>query len=102
MNKVFYALMLTSLFACGEKKSKQFTVEGEIQNATVQKIFLEENGIERSRPVVVDSSKVDSSGKFVLNGSAPEEKLYSLRLDGTETPFALLINDAKKITVTIN
>ncbi|MFL5810200.1 MAG: peroxiredoxin family protein, partial [Flavisolibacter sp.] len=27
---------------------------------------------------------------------------YSLRLDGTETPFALLINDAKKITVTIN
>jgi len=102
MNKVYYGLMLTALFACGQKKSKQFTVEGEIQNATVQKIFLEENGIERSRPVVADSSKVDSSGKFVLNASAPEEKLYSLRLDGSETPFALVINDAKKISVTIN
>ena len=102
MNKFYYGLLLTALFACGQKKSKQFTIEGEIQNATVQKIFLEENGIERSRPVVVDSSKVDSSGKFVLNASAPEEKLYSLRLDGSETPFALVINDSKKISVTIN
>lgn len=102
MNKFYYGLILTALFACGQKKSKQFTVEGEIQNATVQKIFLEENGIERSRPVVADSSKVDSSGKFVLSTSAPEEKLYSLRLDGSETPFALVINDAKKISVTIN
>jgi peroxiredoxin len=102
MNKVFYSLIVMVLVSCSEKKSKPFTVEGNIQNATVQKIYLEENGIERSRPVVVDSSKVDGSGKFVLNASAPEEKLYSLRLDGSETPFALLVNDSKKISVNIN
>src|SRR5215212_8909908 len=99
MNKIFYVLVFAGLFSCNEKKNKVFTVEGTIRNGNVQTVYLEENGMGRARPVVVDSAKVDKNGKFVLNASATEEKLYSVRPDNNESPFALLINDSKKITI---
>ena len=34
-----------------------------------------------------------------MHATATEEKLYSLRADQSENPFALLINDSKNITI---
>ena len=99
MKTVFYCLILMGIVSCSEKKSQPFTVEGSIQNIPVQTVYLEENGVEKSRPVVVDSVKVDQSGKFVLHASATEEKLYSIRMDKSRSPIALLINDSKAITL---
>jgi peroxiredoxin len=100
MNKVFHGLLLTFLISCNEKKSQPFTVEGSLQNVNAQKVYLEEIGVERSRPVVVDSATVDKNGKFVLHANASEEKLYSIRADQQENPFGVFINDTKTINFT--
>src|SRR5688572_24092615 len=100
MNKLFYSWILIFLIACNEKKSQSLKVDGQLVNTKAQTVYLEENGVERSRPVVVDSATVDKNGKFVLQANAVEEKLYSLRADQDENPFALLINDAKNISIT--
>jgi peroxiredoxin len=99
MKKAFHILMLIILISCNEKKSQPFTVEGQLQNINARKVYLQENGVERSRPVVVDSSIVDKNGKFVLHANAVEEKLYSIRADEDQSPFALLINDSKNVSL---
>lgn len=99
MKKVFHSLILILLISCDEKKSQPFTVEGQLENITAKTVYLEENAVERSRPVVVDSAKVDKNGKFVLHANATEEKLYSIRADENQSPFALLINDSKTVNL---
>jgi peroxiredoxin len=99
MKKILYISIAILLFSCNSKKNIPFSVEGKIRNGVANMVYLEENGTERSRPVVVDSSKVDKNGKFVLHASAIEEKLFSLRADEERSPFAILVNDSKNISI---
>ena len=66
MKNAFHILILIFLISCNEKKSQPFAVEGQLLNIKAQTVYLEENGVDRSRPVVVDSATVDKNGKFVL------------------------------------
>ncbi len=100
MNKIFYIVVISVLGAsCNDKETSTFVVEGVLKNAGAQTIFLEENGANRAKPVVVDSSKVAADGTFKLDPAVQEEGLYSLRADNSPYPFAILVNDSKKINV---
>lgn len=102
MKKFFYSLFTLGLFACNsESNTASFTVEGTIKNSNIRTVYLEENkmGTSAERPVIVDSAAIDKNGNFVLKTAAKEEGLYSLRADQGTYPFAILINDSKKINI---
>ena len=98
MKKILIVFSSLFAFACNEKKDGAFTVEGQLKNAAVKTVYLELNSSE-SRPITVDSAQLGEGGSFSLTGSAPEESLFSIRTDVSPYPFAVLINDAKKITI---
>ena len=98
--KLFLLLFLTSiLISCSSNSGEQFTVDGTVKNSGAKMIYLEENAPSQAKPVIIDSSKIDGSGHFMIKANAGEESLYSLRTDAAILPFALLINDSKKITI---
>ena len=99
MKKCFYAGFLLMLVSCSTKKGTPFIVEGTIKNADVPMVYLEENGNNRARPVVVDSAEIEKDGHFRLDPVVQEEGLFSLRAGSMEYPFAVLVNDSKKIGV---
>jgi peroxiredoxin len=99
MNRVFFAALIFSMFSCTSKSGNSFSVEGTIKNSNDQTIYLEQNLANSERPLIVDSSKIESDGKFRLNATAKEEGIFSLRAGHAELPFAVLINDSKKLTI---
>src|SRR5215213_5435376 len=99
MKKFFYFLFTLGLFACNHKKGSPFTVEGTVKNSNGRKVFLEESAADGSRPIVIDSSVIEKDGSFKLTTLTQEENIYSLRSDETKFPFALLVNDSRKVTV---
>src|SRR5689334_22415901 len=99
MKKSFYAGIVLILVSCSSKKGTPFVVEGTIKNADVPVVYLEENGTNRAHPVVIDSAAIGKDGHFRLDPVVQEEGLFSLRAGSTEYPFAVLVNDSKKITV---
>jgi peroxiredoxin len=62
-------------------------------------IYLEQNLANQERPLIIDSSKIGTDGKFRLTTTTKEEGIFSLRAGQAELPFAVLINDSKKVTV---
>ena len=102
MKKIFVINWFCFLiFGCNtEPKPKgQFVVNGKIENAPNQKIFLEEVFFSSKPPVVIDTAEI-SGGKFTVNGIASEEGMYRLRMEKGQTYF--FINDAEQISVSIN
>src|SRR5437764_6100143 len=99
MKKILYLLALVCVFSCSSNQDVPFTVEGTIKNGNVKTVFLEESKTNREKPVVVDSAIVGKDGSFKLNAREKEENLFTLRGDDQEYPFAVLVNDTKKITV---
>lgn len=99
MKQFIYMVLMAGLFACNTKKGNEFTVEGTIKNTGAKKIYLEENAADASQPIVIDSSAINKDGNFILHAFTKEEGLYSLRSDQSQYPFAVLINDAGKITI---
>ncbi len=84
------------LFSCSTSVQKgQFTVTGELKNASDQKIYLEELYFSQKDPAVLDTSEI-KNGKFSLTALAPEEGLYRLRLEKSEAAF-IFINDQPAI-----
>jgi peroxiredoxin len=99
MKKFLYLLPLIGFFSCSSNQDVPFTVEGTIKNGNIKTVFLEESKTNREKPVVVDSAIIAKDGSFKLNAREKEENLFTLRGDNQEFPFAVLVNDAKKITV---
>jgi len=84
------------LFSCSTSVQKgQFTVTGELKNASDQKIYLEELYFSQKDPAVLDTAEI-KNGKFSLTALAPEEGLYRLRLEKSEAAF-IFINDQPAI-----
>ena len=99
MNKVLcVALILGAVSCSNEKESNSFTVNGTVKNSTAKMVYLQESPA-GAAPIIIDSSALDKNGSFELTGTGKEESIYSLRPDESQYPFAVLINDAKKITV---
>jgi peroxiredoxin len=48
----------------------------------------------------LDSAQIGNDGSFRLATVTKEEGIYSLRLGHAKLPFAVLINDSKKLTIT--
>lgn len=99
MKKIALACVLISLVSCQVTPNKTFTVDGTIRNAPAKTVYLELNNAD-SRPVILDSAHLSADGKFSMQVDAGEEALYSLRNENSPYPFALLINDSKKMSVT--
>lgn len=94
MRKIFHAataaLAALTLASCGKAK---FHVEGMIADAADSLLYFENMSLQG--PVVVDSVRLDASGKFSFSDDSPEapefyrlriaEQIVSLSVDSTET-----------------
>ena len=97
MKKGIFIFIITGLIACGKKQNSNFLVEGEIKNTKAKMIYLEENAANQA-PMIIDSFPLKGE-KFSLTGSGRQQSIYTLRTDQSPLPFALLINDSKKIEI---
>lgn len=98
-NKIFSIPALLLLTACNGSSDKNFTVKGNIQDAPVATVYLEQISFENMPPQVVDSAPI-TQGAFSLKANAKEEGLYQLRFSVQPSPVILLINDEKEIDFT--
>jgi peroxiredoxin len=99
MKQILFAVLVLGIISCTSKSGDSFTVEGTLKNTHVDVVYLEQNIANSERPLIIDSSKIDGEGKFKLSTTTKEEGLFSLRAGNAKLPFAVLINDSKKITV---
>ena len=97
MQKGIFIFIVAALIACGKKENSNFVVEGEIKNTKAKMIYLEENAANQA-PMIIDSFQLKGE-KFTLTGSGRQQSIYTLRTDKSPLPFALLINDSKKIEI---
>ena len=102
MKSVLYVVLIFGFISCTSKSGNSFTVEGTVKNTDAQMIYLEQNLANQERPLIIDSSKIGSDGKFKLTTTTKEEGIFSLRAGRAELPFAVLINDSKKVTINAN
>jgi peroxiredoxin len=99
MNKVLFVALIVGVVSCNDKKeSDSFTVDGTVKNSNTKMVYLQESPA-GSAPVIIDSSALEKDGSFKLTATGKEESIYSLRSNESQFPFAVLINDSKKITV---
>src|SRR5215213_252890 len=99
MQRVLFIALIFGFISCTSKSGNSFTVEGTIKNTDASMIYLEQNLANQERPLIIDSSKIGSDGKFKLTTTTKEEGIFSLRAGHAELPFAVLINDSKKVTI---
>jgi len=99
MKYLMYLVLIVLVSCNNQKQQNSFMVDGKIRNSNAKMVYLQESPA-GAAPVIVDSSEINKDGSFELAGSTKEEAIYSLRSNESVYPFALLINDSKKITVT--
>ena len=66
MKKILFAVLVLGIISCTSKSGNSFTVEGTIKNTHSEFIYLEQDLPNQERPLIVDSSKIGSDGKFKL------------------------------------
>ena len=90
---------ITALASCKNKQQGAFTVSGKIENATGDKVYLQELPFNGQQPILLDSATI-SNGQFSVKGMASEEGIYSLSIKNG--PALLLVNDSKDIKVKVD
>jgi peroxiredoxin len=93
-----YLLVIISVlfFSCNNKSKDQFTINGKIENAKDQKIYLEQLFFNEKDIAVLDTAEI-KNGKFVLTAKSEEEGLYRIRLEQDNNASYLIINDQSEI-----
>jgi peroxiredoxin len=93
-----YLLIIVSalIFSCNNKSKDQFTINGKIENAKDQKVYLEQLYFDGKKNAVLDSAEI-KNGKFVLTGIAAEEGLYQIILEKDINAYFLVVNDQPEI-----
>ena len=95
MKKIAIFLSAICLFSCtSTHKNGLFTVNGNLQNAPDQTVYLEQLHFDERPPQVLDSSEM-KNGKFTVKTNAPEEGLYRLRFQ--KNAGYLFVNDQDEI-----
>lgn len=83
------------LFSCtSTHKNGLFTVNGDLQNAPDQKVYLEQLHFNDIPPQTLDSAEM-KNGKFSVKANASEEGLYRLRFE--KNAGYLFVNDKDDI-----
>ena len=98
MNIKNYLLIIVSalIFSCNNKSKDQFTINGKIENAKDQKVYLEQLFFNEKDIAVLDTAEI-KNGKFVLTAKSEEEGLYRVRLEQDNNASYLIINDQPEI-----
>lgn len=93
-----YLLIIVSalIFSCNNKSKDHFTINGKIENAKDQKVYLEQLFFNEKDIAVIDTAEI-KNGKFELTGTAAEEGLYRVRLEQDNNASYLIINDQSEI-----
>ena len=100
MKRMFFLFVVLFSSSCtSSHKTGDFEVNGHLQNAPDQKVFLEHIPFDQNAPNVIDTSEM-TNGKFTVKGSSTEEGLYRIRFD--KNAGYLFINDEGKINFTAN
>ncbi len=94
----YVAVLLSSLFIIGCTFNKHYKISGSIENGKNKTLFLERMDIGRN--VLLDSAKLDNSGKFNFKGGELTEPTF-FRLKLGESNFITLLADStEKLEVT--
>ena len=103
MNIKNYLLIIVSVLivSCNNKNKDQFTINGKIENAKDQKVYLEQLFFNEKDIAVLDTAEI-KNGKFELTGTAAEEGLYRIRLEKDNNASYLIINDQSEIDFSSN
>lgn len=100
MNKYFLLITALFFFSCSSRqKEGSFTINGDLQNAPDQKVFLEQIYFSQKPPQVIDTAEM-VKGKFEVEANATEEGLYRIRFE--KNAGYLFINDNNEIDFTAN
>jgi thiol-disulfide isomerase/thioredoxin len=89
-------ILMTTIVACSNKRKDEFTISGNIKNATDQKIYLDQLYFSDKSPEVVDTGFI-KGGKFSLEGKAGEEGLFRIRFENNKSAL-FFINDDNDVT----
>lgn len=84
------------IFSCNNKSKNLFTINGKIENAKDQRVYLEQLFFNGKDVAVIDTAEI-KNGKFVLTAKSEEEGLYRIRLEQDENASYLIINDQPEI-----
>ncbi len=100
MNKLFVFLSVIFLSACtSQHKTEGFKVNGVLENAPDQKVYLEQLFFNQNAPQVLDT--VDMvNGKFTIKVASNEEGLYRIRFE--KNAGYLMVNDNDDINFSAN
>lgn len=102
MNKILFAVLLTTLFfSCKDESGEKFKVNGKIHNTSGKTVYLEEVSIGTMRPVTVDTAELKPDGSFTLQGPSGEAAIYNIRVDQNEYPVASVINDKPSVELDV-
>lgn len=86
MKKIFLAFLILGFAACN--KGTKFTIEGTIDGAAGETIYLEHTGLTAS--TVLDSMVIKSNGEFSFSSKRPDyPDFYKLILDKKQLHFAV-------------
>ena len=96
--KKISVIFLAALVSCSDNEQESFEVQGVIKNSGTNMVYLEENPA-NGQPMIVDSAQLDGQGNFLLSATVKEEGLFSLRAKDQAYPFALVINDSRKVII---
>ena len=86
MKKIFFALLLTGVVSCNQ--GNKFTVEGSIEGAAGETLYLEHTGLTKS--VLLDSMIIKSDDTYRFKASRPAyPDFYKLILKGRQLHFSI-------------
>ena len=83
-------LAIVTLFSCSRKD--QMKISGDIQNASKQKVYLEQLNVDQS--VVVDSTETNRKGQFSFKREVTTPTFYNVRIG--KNAFVTLLGEAKR------
>lgn len=88
------ALLITLLYSCSDNK---FSIQGQLANAPVQKVWLE-HIMANDSIRKVDSTTTAEDGKFAIDGQSNEVEMYRLRFEKGKYILLTTKNDKIKIS----
>lgn len=100
MKKIVIFISVLFIFSCTSKhQNGLFTVNGHLENAANQKVYLEQLFFNQNPPQVLDTAEM-KDGKFVVKANAAEEGLYRIRFE--KNAGYIFINDKDNIDFSAN
>lgn len=103
MKYIFFSIIGALItVSCSNNRSKNFVVTGNLKNAPVTVVYLEQIAYDNMPPQVIDSTTM-RNGVFTLKGTSSEESLLQLRFPAFEnSPVFFIVNDEPAVQLNGN